>query len=106
MTDALDVDTHIGGVVRMQRIVHSRLYSSERMPRAREAPSCACTPAVALYRTILERAVLHKFGKDTAVCSVADVLKEDAEQFVANLFAALWRFHRLCSIYVNNGSQQ
>ena len=55
---ALSVQSHIGGVVGMYRIVHTWLNPSCRVTWANHLPGCARSPTVALNRRELERAVL------------------------------------------------
>ena len=90
---ALDVQTHVGGIVRMYGVVHTRLQVAQRVSEASQAPSRARSPSVAFHRTILERAVLHQFGIESAIGSTTDILEEDTDQFITNSLPACRRFH-------------
>ena len=99
------VETHIGRIVGVEGVVLAHINRTKGMSGTCDAPGGAGTPAVAFGRAVFERAVLHQFGVDAAVGSMADVLEEDAKQFVTNHFAALGRLHRLCGNRVCQDSQ-
>jgi hypothetical protein len=89
----LNVQPHVGRIVRMKGIVHACLHESKRMAWPQEAPGCAWSPAVALSRVVLEGTILQEFGKKTAVGTRRDVLEEDADEFIADSLTTSWCCH-------------
>ena len=99
------MQTHIGGIVGMDAFAHADLQRTQRVSRAHLPPCSSCAPTIFLAGAVLERAVLHELGIKPAVGAGADVLEEDAKQFVTNQFATLGRLHGLGGLrrQVENG---
>ena len=91
----LGVQTHVGGVVGMQGIVHASLHPTGGVTGTHEAPRGAGSPAVAFDGTEFERAVLQEFGVETSVGSRRDVLEEDADEFITDGLATGGCLHGL-----------
>ena len=87
VTYTLHGESHVCGIVGVDRVCHLWHHLTERVAWSEEAPFCAWSPAVALCRIVLKRTVLDELRVEAAVSRVADVLKEDADKFVADLFA-------------------
>ena len=100
---ALCLQAHIRRVVGMDTVVLAHLHLSEGVPGAYHAPGSAGTPSVALGGIELEGAVLYQFGIESAVSSTADVLEEDADQFVTDGLAALRGSHWLLGVETHGG---
>ena len=94
VANALNVQTHIVGVVLVERVDLASLKISERVPRADSLPSGAGAPAVALRHVVLKRAVLNQFGANAAIGRRADVLKENSDKLVADFFATRGLSHK------------
>ena len=91
----LGVEAHVVGIVGMDGVVLTHLQGAQRVSWTDHLPGRARPPAVALNGRELERAVLYQFGIEAAISRVVDVLEEDTDQFVTNLFTALWGCHGL-----------
>ena len=98
LLDALRMQAHISWIVGMNAVVLTHVERAETVPWPHLAPGRASPPSVAFGRAELEGAVLDQFGIKSAVSSTADILKEDADQFVTDDLAACRSSHRLLGI--------
>ena len=98
------MEAQVVGVVGMHGVVHPHLNGSQRVSRADLFPGRTGTPSVTLCGGELEGAVLYQLGIEAAISRVVDVLEEDADQFVTNLFATLRGCHGLLGAETHGGS--
>ena len=70
-------------IVGMQGMLGSNLYGPRRMP------GCGGIPAAMVLLRIFEVAILDELGIEAAVGSIADILKEDADELVADGLGAV-----------------
>ena len=69
---------HMMGVICRKRLVGSQ-------PDAcRSIPGCQCMPPTVVLACIFKVAVLHEFCIETTIGSIADILKEHTDEFVAD----------------------
>ena len=95
MADSLDVETHIVRIVLVERSLGAGVHVSGGMAVGHISPRGSGAPSGLFGKVVLEGAVLHELGIETAVAGVADVLDEYAEELVADGLAPCRRHHRL-----------
>jgi len=90
----------------MDGVVHAHLQCSQGVTGSHLLPCCAGSPAVTFGRAVLKRAVLQEFGIESAIGRAADVLEENANQFIADGFAAFRGRHGSLCAYCERGCQE
>ena len=106
VTDALRIDTHIGGVVGMDGLVVAIHDVAGRVARTQETPVGTGSPSVTHHGAVLEGTVLHEVGIQATVGSIADVLEEDTDKFVTDGLAAGRSLHGLLGREPHRGGEQ
>ena len=71
-------------------IVDAERMFSSNLNWARRTPGSGCSPSAMVFLCIFEVAVLHQFGIKTTISRIADILEEDSDEFIANLFLFRW----------------